>query len=50
MRDDLLATRRICEAHGCPLEFILKDISTMHDEPARLTEWARIAMEVACGG
>ena len=49
VRDDLMATRRACEKHGCPLEYILKDISTVRYEPARLTEWACIAMEVAGG-
>jgi hypothetical protein len=49
VRDDLLATRTICERHGCPLEFILKDVSTVRYEPQRLFEWARIAMEVAQG-
>ena len=46
VREDLLATRRICEKNGCPLEFILKDISTLRYEPQRLCEWARIAAEV----
>ncbi len=46
VREHLAATRRACEAHGCPLEFILKDISTVRYEPERLTAWARIAMEV----
>ena len=49
VRADLLATRRVCDKHGCPLEFILKDISTVHYEPERLTEWARIAMQVVNG-
>jgi len=49
VREHLLATRRACDAHGCPLEFILKDISTVRYEPERLTEWARIAMEVVGG-
>jgi len=49
VRDDLAATRRICDAHGCPLEFILKDISTVRYDPARLTAWAEIAMDVAGG-
>jgi len=49
VRDDLLATRRVCDKHGCPLEFILKDISTVRYEPERLFRWARIAMEVAGG-
>ena len=49
VREDLLTTRRTCEKHGCPLEFILKDISTVRYDPQRLFQWARIAMEVACG-
>jgi hypothetical protein len=49
VRDDLLATRRVCERHGCPVEFILKDISTVRYEPQRLWAWAETAMEVACG-
>lgn len=47
IRADLAATRRICRKHGCPLEFILKDISTVRYQPERLFEWARIAMQVA---
>ncbi len=47
VREDLLATRSICERYGCPLEFILKDISTVRYQPGRLFEWARVAMEVA---
>jgi len=49
VRDDLLATRSICEKHHCPLELILKDISTVRYEPERLFQWADIAMQVACG-
>jgi len=46
VRKDLQTTRNICRRHGCPLEFILKDISTVRYRPERLTEWARVAMEV----
>ena len=49
VRADLVETRDICAAHGCPLEFILKDISTVRYEPERLFEWGRIAMQVAKG-
>jgi len=49
IRNDLVETRDICKAYGCPLEFILKDISTVHYEPKRLFRWAQIAMEVAEG-
>jgi hypothetical protein len=47
VRTDLAATREICRKNGCPLELILKDISTVGHDPRRLFEWARIAMEVA---
>ena len=49
VRRDLIATRNICDKHGCPLEFILKDISTVRYKPERLFEWARIAMQVVGG-
>jgi hypothetical protein len=48
VRADLQATREICERHGCTLEMILKDISTVRYEPERLFKWADVAMEVAC--
>ena len=46
VRTDLERTRDICAKHGCPLEIILKDISTIRRDPARLFEWSRIAMRV----
>ncbi|HSV73767.1 MAG TPA: hypothetical protein VLH79_08410 [Chthonomonadales bacterium] len=46
VRDELQATVDVCMRHGCPLELILKDISTVRYEPQRLFEWARVAMEV----
>jgi hypothetical protein len=49
VREHLLATRRVCEKNGCPLEFILKDISTVGYRPERLFKWADIAMRVARG-
>ena len=49
VRQDLLATRKVCEKHNCPLEIILKDISTVRYEPERLFQWARIAMQVVDG-
>jgi hypothetical protein len=49
VRADLLATRAVCERHGCPLEYILKDISTVGYRPERLFAWARLAMEVVGG-
>ena len=46
VRAHLEATRRACDGSGCPLEFILKDVSTVRYQPQRLFEWARVAMEV----
>ena len=48
VRADLTATREICAKYNCPLEFILKDISTVRYEPTRLFQWADIAMQVSC--
>jgi hypothetical protein len=47
VRAHLTETRDVCERHGCPLEFILKDLSTLRYEPERLDAWAEIAMDVA---
>lgn len=49
VRADLSATRAVCERHACPLEIILKDISTVRYEPQRLFRWAEVAMEVVEG-
>ncbi len=49
IREDLTRTRDVCLEYGCPLEFILKDISTVRYEPERLSEWASIAMRVVGG-
>ncbi len=49
VRRDLQAVKDCCAAHQCPLEFILKDISTVRYQPQRLWAWADAAMEVAGG-
>jgi hypothetical protein len=46
IRQDLQATVDICQQNGCPLELILKDISTVRYEPQRLFQWADVAMQV----
>jgi hypothetical protein len=43
---DLRDTIEICKRYGCPLELILKDISTVRYQPQRLWEWADVAMEL----
>ena len=46
VRADLQKTVDICRDHGCPCELILKDISTIRYDPARLKRWAEIATEI----
>ncbi len=50
VRASLVTTREVCRRHGCPLELILKDISTVRYHPENLFAWARIAMEVVTEG
>jgi len=47
---ELTDINNACKRHGCPLELILKDISTVRYDPLRLTKWADIAMKVAMSG
>jgi len=49
IRQDLLATRKICEDNNCPLELILKDISTVCYAPGGLFQWVKIAMQIVGG-
>lgn len=49
VRKDLTETVEICRKHNTPCELILKDISTVRNDPGRLSEWERIAMEVVGG-
>ena len=46
VRADLEFTVSTCERYGCPLEIILKDISTVRYSPQKLWHWSQIAMEV----
>jgi hypothetical protein len=43
---DLRATVETCRRHHCPVELILKDVSTVRYQPQRLWEWAACAMRV----
>ena len=47
VRSELASVRDVCEEYGCPLEYILKDISTVQNDPKRIIEWERCAMSVA---
>ncbi len=43
---DLRETLDACARYDCPVEFILKDISTVRYQPQRLWEWTDLAMRV----
>jgi hypothetical protein len=43
---DLRDTVDCCARHGCPVELILKDISTVRYQPQRLWQWADVARRV----
>ena len=49
VRRDLAETMEACKRHGCPLEYNLKDISTVRYQPQRLWEWADVAMRLVKG-
>ena len=46
VRQELTSLLEKARNHGCHVEIILKDISTVRDQPRRLWEWQRIAMGV----
>jgi hypothetical protein len=46
-RQELATVLAKAKAHGCFVEVIMKDISTVQYQPQRLWEWARMATEVA---
>ncbi len=45
VRDDLRRTMAAARANGLSLEMILKDVSTVRNDPVRLWRWAEIAAE-----
>lgn len=45
VEEDLCTTINTCRKHGCALELILKDISTVRYDPQRLWHWEKIAMK-----
>jgi len=46
VKKDLTDVKETCARYGCPLEIILKDISTVCNQPERLKKWTDIAMKV----
>ncbi|MEA4889394.1 MAG: hypothetical protein VB070_08015 [Clostridiaceae bacterium] len=49
VENDLRTTRYLCAEYGTPLEYILKDVSTIRYQPQRLTDWSKLALDVAAG-
>lgn len=49
VRNHLQKSVDICRTYGCPLELILKDVSTVRYDPRRLWRWAEIAADVVRG-
>lgn len=45
VRKDLRRTMAAAKAHGLGLEFLLKDITTVKNDPQRLWRWSEIALE-----
>ena len=48
IEEEFAETLHHCKTYNCPVEFILKDISTVRGRPERLKEWADIAMRCVC--
>ena len=48
VRAEFKKTLAATSKNGCPLEFILKDLTTVRNDPRRLWRWAEIAREY-CG-
>ncbi len=46
IRKETETTVKLCQKYGCPVEFILKDISTVSRRPENLIVWAKTVSEV----
>lgn len=46
VRSDIKETCQIAREHGVAVEFLLKDLSTVKNEPERLTVWANTVMDI----
>lgn len=47
VRAELENIKAACDKNGCPVEFILKDVSTVRHDYTRLVRWEQIASEVS---
>ncbi|MDF2686823.1 MAG: hypothetical protein K0S55_2006, partial [Clostridia bacterium] len=48
IKNEFNKTLQAIKKYNCPVEFILKDLTTVKNEPSRIWQWAKIA-EQACG-
>lgn len=46
IRKETEETVKLCQKYGCPVEFVLKDISTVSHRPENLIVWAETVSEV----
>lgn len=46
IRKETEKTVKLCQKYGCPVEFVLKDISTVSHRPENLIVWAQTVSEV----
>ena len=46
VEDDLRTRLNAAQKYNCPVEFTLKDISTVCYEPQRLTRWSEVMRKV----
>ncbi|MBQ9796697.1 MAG: hypothetical protein IJW50_03135 [Clostridia bacterium] len=46
IRRETEKTVRLCQKYGCPVEFVLKDISTVSHRPENLIVWSQVVSEV----
>lgn len=46
IKSEIKKAMEVCKIYGCPLEIILKDVSTVAHHPEVLTKWERMVMEL----
>lgn len=46
VRAETEKTVKLCQKYGCPVEFVLKDISTVSNRPENLITWSKTVTEV----
>ena len=49
IRAETEKTIKLCIKHGCPVEFVLKDISTVSNRPENLVVWSKVVSDVLDG-